>query len=1005
MQFATGGTEVMQGQASTGLKWALCLVTGNYVLYDIHFCTSANSQWRTVRKRYANFIELDMEVGNLLPKRARLNTMCPKHIRSTRMEVVDERRSKLAGFLEVVAALAEDSHVLREALFAFLGLPSGGDAQALRRKDLAANPTDPLTGRRSSVGPAKRRRKLPQSVIGRHVHWSDLDDAPIFKTIRDRLATVEVRSPLDTQRVLALFAAKAPKVVVKKQKEPEKEVKIFDDGRARNILIILHKLKVSTQELADRVEKLQFQARGASTRVDAILKDPELLEFVCQIVPTPEEHDKLLSLTPAEVARCRNVEVQLLPLAKVPRLMARLRVCILRLRLGPDSRELLERIDGYRKGLAQPVRSRTLRKVMTYALAIGNFVNYGLQINQGGVQGFKFDGLLKMRDFRATWAKDISIIHVLVAHLGHPKLSGIQEESVLDLLVEELKDVPAAAKADLCSIRRAVTDLICDVQFLEQEKSQVEKWVMEKAEKDSMSEVLDAVLFKARESVAEVEKELEEYDACLTNLLQFFGEKAGRDKLATDKAVERFIGLVNDFVKLFRASWQDIMSNPTRFTMLQQIGGAMPKELLSSVSTVEATDSDVKPEASSLAAIVSESLSPFDALMGGALPSTSAPFQSRKTMPSNLATAMPKSAVGRKIHWQEIEDAPIFADIRRSYNPKVVRVDGKRIFALFAMRAEPVKVTKKDKVVDQIKVFDDGRARNMMIAMNRLRVDMDDLAPRIQALRVAKEEKTPEWTTEVNDALQAVCKPDPNRSDKVMNCPELLELISQVVPTADERDKLISLPAEKVAKLRQIEKQVRPLAHVSRLTTRLRILKLRLCYEDDVGDLVSRLGAQRAAINQPLESEALKEVMLMVLRLVNFVNHGLAKGPPTKDTGVMAFKVDAVVRLKDFRSTSAQGVSLLHVLLAHLGHPALHEALKDAAKGAAKGAGAKGASKGAAQEDRKDEASLIDIPGVHAALPRRCNPSARLRVRVLTKRRIGGGNDKNAQPAASRLAE
>merc|ERR1719387_2272035 len=89
----------------------------------------------------------------------------------------------------------------------------------------------------------------------------------------------------------------------------------------------------------------------------------------------------------------------------------------------------------------------------------------------------------------------------------------------------------------------------------------------------------------------------------------------------------------------------------------------------------------------------------------------------------------------------------------------------------------------------------------------------------------------------------------------------------------------------------------------------------------------------------------------MVLRLVNFVNHGLAKGPPTKDTGVMAFKVDAVVRLKDFRSTSAQGVSLLHVLLAHLGHPALHEALKGAAKGA------KGASKGAAQEERKDEAS------------------------------------------------
>ena len=35
--------------------------------------------------------------------------------------------------------------------------------------------------------------------------------------------------------------------------------------------------------------------------------------------------------------------------------------------------------------LAAEVNSRTLRKVMTFGLAIGNFVNHGLQINQGGV--------------------------------------------------------------------------------------------------------------------------------------------------------------------------------------------------------------------------------------------------------------------------------------------------------------------------------------------------------------------------------------------------------------------------------------------------------------------------------------------------------------------------------------------------------------------------------------------------------------------------------------------
>jgi hypothetical protein len=215
----------------------------------------------------------------------------------------------------------------------------------------------------------------------------------------------------------------------------------------------------------------------------------------------------------------------------------------------------------------------------------------------------------------------------------------------------------------LCSIRRAVTDLICDVQFIEQERSQMDKWVLDKSEKDSMNIVLDDVLAKAQAAVEQVEAALEEYDASLTNLLQFFGEKAGRDKLATDKAAEKFIGQVNDFLKLFRASWQDIVTNPTRFTMLHQIGGAMPKELLASAPSEKElsnnNNAEVKPEASSsLAALVSESLGGFDALMGGASatgpPRNSPNLVTRKTLPSNMASAMPKSVIGRKIHLQEI---------------------------------------------------------------------------------------------------------------------------------------------------------------------------------------------------------------------------------------------------------------------------------------------------------------------------------------------------------------
>mgnify|MGYP004261008717 CR=1 FL=1 len=54
------------------------------------------------------------------------------------------------------------------------------------------------------------------------------------------------------------------------------------------------------------------------------------------------------------------------------------------------------------------------------------------------------------------------------------------------------------------------------------------------------------------------------------------------------------------------------------------------------------------------------------------------------------------------------------------------------------------------------------------------------------------------------------------------------------------------------------------------------------------------------------------------------VNSGNWEGERLED-GVLGFRVESLPKLKDFRATAVRGVSLVHVLIAHLGHPKLQD--------------------------------------------------------------------------------
>ena len=102
----------------------------------------------------------------------------------------------------------------------------------------------------------------------------------------------------------------------------------------------------------------------------------------------------------------------------------------------------------------------------------------------------------------------------------------------------------------------------------------------------------------------------------------------------------------------------------------------------------------------------------------------------------------------------------------------------------------------------------------------------------------------------------------------------MLELCSQLCPSPEERDKLLTFDGEEVEKLRAIEKEILPFANVARLAARLRVLKIRLRIAEDAGDLIQRVRRVKQALQQPRESAVLRLVLMYVLAIGNYINHG-----------------------------------------------------------------------------------------------------------------------------------
>lgn len=179
---------------------------------------------------------------------------------------------------------------------------------------------------------------------------------------------------------------------------------LMDPKKARNMQIILGRLKLSPQEL--RTSLLRMDAAiWTDSIVHEIIKylpNQSELEYIARFYDDPDNSTDGLKATAERMA---------LEMSKVKGLEDRLCSIELKEMIGYWHVEAGEQLDLLLNGIDELKKKNSLKSFLELVLATGNFLNSGTY--KANANGFKIDSLLKIRDMKTTEGSSNLLMYLL----------------------------------------------------------------------------------------------------------------------------------------------------------------------------------------------------------------------------------------------------------------------------------------------------------------------------------------------------------------------------------------------------------------------------------------------------------------------------------------------------------------------------------------------------------------------------------------------------------------
>ncbi|CAE7447452.1 FH6 [Symbiodinium natans] len=447
-------------------------------------------------------------------------------------------------------------------------------------------PPPPAPGSKDSARqPPNRRQSMgkapPPPPFGKRLHWKLLPPATLDNTIFEELqAWDKVAPPLDTKQLERLFTpserslgAGAPITCtpVPPGKSGSGKMCLMDPKRAQNLAIILRQVALPTEELCDVVRGLRLQ-HPIST---------ETLEHIHEfLLPPLLESTEMLASYDGPTENLRDVERQLLPLARIPRLKARVK-CLLFGKTMPGLRAGLEaRIRTLQEACNEVRQSQALKRIYAMVLRVGNYLNHGVDAPDAGgleARGFAVESLLKLRDFRQGGESSVTALHCVALHLLpiDPQLPAKFREE-LKAALEVGGDATGASvgpSSNIGELREAVGRFRHEADLLRDEADR------HAASYDNVGggpggpsplATLQQLAKDATRMADQLDAEVSDAISEALRLLEYFGERRGAGVNSTskeDELVERFFITLKDFGVLLEASWREVVEQPRKLRL------------------------------------------------------------------------------------------------------------------------------------------------------------------------------------------------------------------------------------------------------------------------------------------------------------------------------------------------------------------------------------------------------------------------------------------------------
>lgn len=296
----------------------------------------------------------------------------------------------------------------------------------------------------------------------------------------------------------------------------------------------------------------------------------DMLEHIYDnLLPLLLESTDLLKYSgPAEVLR--DVERQLLPLARLPRLKARVRTMLFSKSLSITHGSLLSQVRAL-QGACNEVRcSASFRRVLETVLRVGNYLNHGVDTPDDGgeVRGFAIESLLRLRDFRAAQGGDVSALHCVVLHLM---------PADAHLCAQLRSDLPCLLASSPCvgegisDLREAVGRFQSEIDLVQCEIDRFGDSYKLEGEIDGAGPLmaLQQLVEDATEIANTLNSQLSSALEATWSLLEYFGERRGeptQDRWAASDyaAVERFFSTVREFTTSLEECWREVVDQPRK---------------------------------------------------------------------------------------------------------------------------------------------------------------------------------------------------------------------------------------------------------------------------------------------------------------------------------------------------------------------------------------------------------------------------------------------------------